>query len=343
MNGNSDSKGEASAETWSARRLLPIIDVHAHPSLSARMELLRRKDPAGRAFDEGIIIPDWNPRMALDVMDQHGIAAMMMSVPPGTHREAAKRAPALARQMNDEMATIIAAHPRRFGAFAVLPLSSIDASLVELCYALDELHFDGVCLPTNVEGVYLGDRRFEPLFAELNRRRSVAFVHPVAPTYISTLSLTFSPALMEFMFDSARAVASMIFSGMRRDYPDFAYIATHAGGVTPFLAGRFRTAQPVIVNQPLTLTSDEVRQGLESFHFDLTASTASTALASLMELAPTCRLMMGFDHPIRPERLIAPAIAEVVASPYLCDADLTAIARDNALKLLPRLASRLSA
>ena len=68
----------------------------------------------------------------------------------------------IARVSNDFYADLIARHPRRFGAFAALPLPDVDASLTEISYALDTLHLDGVMLLSNYEGMYLGDALFEP-------------------------------------------------------------------------------------------------------------------------------------------------------------------------------------
>ena len=73
-------------------------------------------------------------------------------------------------------------YPNRFGAFAILPLPDIKASIVELEYALDTLNLDGVVLLTNFEGIYLGDAYYDDLFYELNRRKAVVFVHPSVPS-----------------------------------------------------------------------------------------------------------------------------------------------------------------
>ena len=69
-------------------------------------------------------------------------------------------------------------YPDRFGAFALLPLPDVDGALRELEYSIDTLNLDGVVLMSNVEGHYLGDPAYEELFAELNRRKWVVFIHP---------------------------------------------------------------------------------------------------------------------------------------------------------------------
>nr|WP_323186232.1 amidohydrolase family protein [Streptomyces sp. NBC_01373] len=72
-------------------------------------------------------------------------------------------------------------HLGRFGTFVSLPLPDVDGSLEEIGFAFDELDADGVALQSHTHGVYLGDQRLDPVFAELDRRRAVVFLHPTSP------------------------------------------------------------------------------------------------------------------------------------------------------------------
>lgn len=80
--------------------------------------------------------------------------------------------------MAEAGAQIVRDHPGRFGLFASLPLPDIDGALAEIGYAFDILDADGVIMETNVHGVYLGDQRLEPVFAELARRGPPCFSTP---------------------------------------------------------------------------------------------------------------------------------------------------------------------
>ena len=122
---------------------------------------------------------EWDLEQRLVEMNNFGVQAQVLSVSsPGLRFWSGGKTAALARTLNDELATIVKAHPRRFGAYATVPLPDLPAALKEIAYCLDELRMDGVCLMTNYEGRYPGDPDFAPVMDELNRRKAVVFMHP---------------------------------------------------------------------------------------------------------------------------------------------------------------------
>lgn len=337
--------GERPADTKGreeARSMNLIIDVHTHPILPTWEGAydragLKRRD--GRPVEETMLLPVWTPEASLAVMDEHGVQAMMLSFPTGSHIVKGAVGQALARAMNEEMAAIVRRFPARFGAFAVLPLDDVDAAVREVDYALDVLGLDGVGLPTNVDGVYLGDERFAPLFEACNRHKAPVFVHPVAPAFFDQVNLPYRAPVLEYMFDSTRMIVSMVYSGMRARFSDFPMISTHAGGATPYLAGRLGAiASTVGIGEGRTMTSDEVMAGLKSFHYDVTASTTPVTLASLLQLVPSSQLLMGTDFPIRPVRYVPLSIRQIAESPILSESAREDIFNRTALGLFPRLA-----
>jgi predicted TIM-barrel fold metal-dependent hydrolase len=318
-----------------------IIDVHTHLMLKSWE---RAYDRAGLPRIEGRPVQhtqrliSWEPSQFLEIMDRNGIQAMVMSWPPGCDVARGSAGSETTRAMNEEYAAIVRSHPDRFGAFAALPLDDIDAAVGEVGYALDHLHLDGVCLPTNWEGQYFNDERFIPLFAELDWRRALIFVHPVQPVYMEQLALPYNVAVMEFMFDSTRMLTSLVYSGLRKQFPNFELISTHAGGATPYLTGRLAAVAGLLgVGNNRTMPPADVLEGLSSFHFDLSAATADTTLGSLLNLVPSTRLMFGSDTPIAPEFLIPVAKEDLNSSRLLDDNQRSDIFTGTALRLLPRL------
>jgi predicted TIM-barrel fold metal-dependent hydrolase len=84
--------------------------------LPSWIEGIRRLDPQGRAIIEGLPVPAWTPELAIETMDANGIEAMVLSNPIGTKGFTSAEGILLASRMNDEMAAILVAHPKRFGA-----------------------------------------------------------------------------------------------------------------------------------------------------------------------------------------------------------------------------------
>ncbi len=140
-------------------------------------------------------------------------------------------------QSNEICAGLRADHPHRFGAFATSPVPDIDAALEGLQHALDGLKLDGVILLSNYDGYYLGDPRFDRLFAELNRRKAVVFIHPATPPGFEQSHFGFPESMMDVCFDTTRTAFSLIINGVTRKYPDVRFILAHAGGTVPYIAG----------------------------------------------------------------------------------------------------------
>src|SRR5450755_1421497 len=129
----------------------------------------------------GINPPRWSLDGAIAYLDEARIDVAIASIStPGVHLGDDAAARILARRVNDYLADVKRDRPDRFGAFAALPLPDIEGSLDQIAYALDVLELDGVSVMTNAGGSYLGDSRFDPIFAELQRRAAVVFVHPIA-------------------------------------------------------------------------------------------------------------------------------------------------------------------
>src|SRR5260370_28816984 len=168
-----------------------IIDVHSHALLPLWLDAASKTLNISRDNFQiaGTRVPDWSVDIHLAMMDVHGIAACVLSWPSATSFLKGKPARDLARAMNEAFAEIVARHPTRFGAFAVLPLDDMDASIEEMSYALDVLKLDGVSSGTHVGGAYLGDSRFDTWFGEINRRGVTLVVHPIQPPSVGQVGL----------------------------------------------------------------------------------------------------------------------------------------------------------
>ncbi len=321
-----------------------IIDVHSHALLPLWL------DAASKALNiahdnlqiAGTPVPEWSVDRHLAMMDANGIAACVLSWPAATSFLKGKPARELARAMNEAFAEIVARHPTRFGAFAVLPLDDMNVAIEEMTYALDVLKLDGVSSGTHVAGAYLGDSRFDAWFGEMNRRGATLFVHPIPPLNAGQVSMGINVSILEFMFDSTRMATNMVLSGAKKKFSDVRLICTHGGGTIPYVASRISILEPLFgagPNRP-TLGGEEVLAGLSTFYFDLTASTAAASLDAIRYLVPPSQLMLGFDFPMMPSSTIPAALKKFEDHGYGAR-DRYDIVQGTALNLLPTLAERL--
>ncbi len=265
-------------------------------------------------------------------MDRHAIETAITSISePGIYFGNGIFRRDLARRCNEFSAQLIREYPQRFGALAILPLPDIDAALRELEYALDTLKLDGVVLLSSVDGRYPGDLLFDELFTELNRRKAVVFLHPAVPIINNELKLDLPPFLIEFVFDTTRAVTSLVYSGTLERCPDIRFIVAHAGGTVPYLAYRISMGQIMLPGAPQgTLTY------LKQLYYDTALSVNPNALRSLQELVDASHILFGSDYPFAPEVTLFLAVQGMQNFDAFDEQARKAIERESALALFPR-------
>jgi 6-methylsalicylate decarboxylase len=279
--------------------------------------------------------PDWTPELALELMDTHGIEVALTSLAqPGVGFGNAADAQALARRCNEYAAELVARWPARFGAFGTVPMGSTQAALDEIAYCLDALKFDGVSLFASYEENFLGDPRFDPVLAMLNERGAVVFVHPGLHPSSKGLALPWPAFMMEYLFDTTRAVVNLIFSGAIVRFPRVQFILPHAGGLAPYFAWRL-SVSPMIDKRLPQLTREEVYAGLRHFWYDNALSPGEQTFGSLDHVAASERIVFGTDFPFANPRVIAEMV-KTHESGFLPDARRAAIDRSNALALFPK-------
>jgi 6-methylsalicylate decarboxylase len=317
---------------------MSTIDVHSHVLPDFYLEALQR---AGVTNIDGFPTPDWSLTAHLKMMDSHDIQACVLSLSsPGLEFAEPDLAVELARKINILFSEIILDNPARFGAFALLPLPDVEASLKEIAYALDVLKLDGVGLFTNYEGVYLGDARFAPILDELHRRRAVAFVHPTKPADSDRLTLGYPAPMLEYPFDTTRMMLSLLDTDTLERCSHVRFILCHGGGALPLLVPRIG---PLMIAKKggnklsAVINLMRVERQVQSCFFDLTAATSPAYLASLKEMHDSSKLLMGFDFPFMPPRVIGKAKDGVSQFEGFSDKDKSAIDHTNAKDLFPRV------
>ncbi|VWD43059.1 amidohydrolase [Burkholderia lata] len=307
------------------------IDVHQHvvPPFWADALPAHGGDPSGWSS------PTWSPESAIAFMDSLEIQTGVLSLTaPGVQGWTGQAKRDMARQVNEYVAGLVAKWPTRFGNFATLPLPDVDGTLAEIDHAFDTLKADGVVLLSNYGGVYLGDPAFESVWAELDRRRAVVFIHPAKPA-IDAIPGMPGP-LLDYPFDTTRTAVQLVLNGVIARHPNVRIILSHAGGFLPYTAYRFAELAPGVRND--VPNRDGLLDLLRTFYFD-TALSAPSALPSLTAFAQPDRVLYGSDFPYAPPAVSTSFTHAQDAYAALGADRHAAINHANALPLFPRLAA----
>jgi predicted TIM-barrel fold metal-dependent hydrolase len=299
------------------------IDVHHHMLPPFYLDLRRAVPDAGK-------MPKWSPAQSIDDMEKNGVSTAMLSLAvSGVTFDAGESGRSLARKSNDFGAQLVKDHPASFGLLAALPLPDAKGSLVELEYALDTLHADGIALLSSYGDKWLGDADYAPVFEELNRRKAVVFVHPNAPNCCANLQAHVPASTMEFLFDTTRTIESLLMSGTFSRFPNVQFIFSHGGGAMPLLANRMARLFPkdLAAQAPKGVLYEIKRQ-----YYDTASASNPTSLKALLSIVPSSQVLFGSDFPF----LSAGDPASDLMSSGLPDTTLSAINRENAARLFQR-------
>jgi predicted TIM-barrel fold metal-dependent hydrolase len=330
---------------------LALIDVHHHVLLPEYEQALVRSgagDPS-RPFRRHD-----GPAVTVEKMAELGIAAAVvnpLSV-AGVHHGDDANARYLTRSVNDALAKFSSGAPDRIGFFATLPMPDVDGALAEMAYALDTLGADGVILLSHQNGVYVGDPKGEPLYAEMDRRGVVCFVHPTIPPYLpGGLDLRLWPAYFEYAFDTTRVAGNLIYHEYMRRFPRIKWLLAHAGGAFPYLSMRLRLMEELEIGgrkppfpsvgagRPFDERMPEgVTPYLDKFYYDVALAGADAPMAALTALAPQDRIFYGSDWPFVLRSFVVEQQENLTRMPHFSGARFAAMERGNARAMFKRFA-----
>lgn len=281
---------------------------------------------------------EWTPQKSLDAMDRFDIATAILSMAtPGVWFGNAEEARATARACNEYGARLIGDHKGRFGMFAALPLPDVEGSLREIEYAVDVLKLDGFGLITSYDRLWPGDKTFAPVWDELNRRKAVVYFHPTCPPMTYDLIADVPHAITEFVFDTTRAICSLLYTGTLSRCPEIRFIFSHGGGTAPYLADRIAS---VLRRPTATDVKARVPKGVEyelkKLYYDVVSISGNPpGMQALMGVGDPTRLLFGTDFPYyRIENTVENGLPKC----DLSDGEFQAIERSNALALFQRFA-----
>jgi aminocarboxymuconate-semialdehyde decarboxylase len=149
-------------------------------------------------------------------------------------------------------------------------------------------------------------------------------------------------SLIDFTADTTRAAAQMLYSNRFARTPSVKYIFAHAGGVIPYLAGRF-----AIVDEMNVIPGGDVRgaapAALRRLHYDTALSGSPPVLNMLREEVGLTQVLFGTDYPYLRRDIAVRSAREMRQTATLAEAERQAVLHENARRLFPRLSGALAA
>jgi 6-methylsalicylate decarboxylase len=307
------------------------IDVHAHYWTDDYLDLLVELGKTDTGTQRGMGAGGGAELDArLQLMDRAGVEMQVLSASPQLpHGDDRQKAVAAARFVNDQYAELVGRHPDRFRSFAAMPMPHIDESIAEMGRALDDLGMVGVTLNTTVLGRALVEPGFEPIFAELDRRAAVLFLHPAGNNACSPLirdsGLTW---MVGAPVEDTICVMQLITHGIPSRYPNIKIINPHLGGALAMLLQRADNYQWEAPGTP-----ERPSIAARRMWYDTVGQCHVPALRCAIDSLGADRLVLGTDFPYEAGDVFVRAI-EYIKDPQITPDVADAILERNAMALL---------
>jgi 2,3-dihydroxybenzoate decarboxylase len=312
----------------------PVIAIEEHywdPELTKHYtgtEAGRGGETEERLYDFGAL--------RLKEMDEAGIDVQVLSHgAPSTQKLGIDIAAELVRDVNDRLAKVCAANPRRFAAFAALPTVDPEAAADELERTVKKHGFKGAMIHGMANGEFVDHKKFWPIYARAEKLDVPVYFHPSLPDprvteiyyqdYAKDFPLVVRPA-WGFTVETATQAIRLVLSGVFEKHPKLKIVLGHFGETLPFLLWRIDMALKRPGQKPMSF------RDIFTSNFYVTTSGFFSDPALLC-----CMMEMSVDHILFavdwPFVMNKPAV-EWMADVPISDADKAKILSGNAQRLL---------
>ena len=264
----------------------------------------------------------------------------------------------IARDCNDEIADMCAAHPDRFAGFATLPMQDVRGAVAELERVMVELHFKGAMVNDHVNGRTFDEPEFVPFWEAAEQLGAVVFFHQGSDTVvIARIDRYHLDNSVGNLTERALTFGAIVGGGVIDRHPKLKLLLGHAGGYTAFGIARMDKAWEAareLVNEgvdPAVALGGEFgaeRELLEraadrspatrppsaylrSFYYDCCTYTGAT-LRFLVDTVGIDRVVFGTDYPA--PMVITDAVNWIKGLGSLTAAEKTAILSGNPARLI---------
>lgn len=174
----------------------------------------------------------WDPLTRLTEADTHGVNVQVLSTVPVMFSYWAKAEDCmyLSQFLNDHIAEVVRANPRRFAGLGTLPMQSPAHAIKEMERCMRDLNFVGFQIGSHVNDWNLNDEHLFPIFQAAEELGASIFVHPWDMMGEAKMQKYWLPWLVGMPAEVSLAICSMIFGGIFERLPKLRVCFAHGGG-----------------------------------------------------------------------------------------------------------------
>ncbi|MDX2548143.1 amidohydrolase family protein [Streptomyces sp. WI04-05B] len=331
------SKDHRNAKKEKKMRIVAVEEAFSIPGVIRQEAAIRQRlEATEETKREWFRRLDDVTELRLADMDANGVDMQVLSYStPGLEViEDPAEAVAVARQVNDHLAKVVASHPKRFAGFAVLPLQDPKAAVVELRRAVKELGLKGVLYNDHVRGHYLDEPQFRPVWAELERLGVTLYLHPAVIPADNWRVFDGYPLLVGPSWGWTATVGAhalrLIYGGVFDEFPGASVMLGHMGELLPFQMARLDSRYPVQVPVEKRVRHQPSYYLRNNVYATTSGVMSHAALLGAVHAVGVDRVLFSIDYPFESS---AEAVAFLRSAPY-APADLASIAHGNAERVL---------
>jgi len=222
----------------------------------------------------------------------------------------------LCRMINDGFAEIVGRHAEFPGFVAQVSLASPAGAVAEARRAVNDLGACGVQLYSNVNGTPIDKPQYEEFWSAMEQLDKPIWLHPARDAsradYVDEKKSLYEIWwTFGWSYETAAAMARLVFSKVLDRHPDLKIIVHHFGGIVPMLEGRIgpgwdqlgaRTSDEDYVSLRHSLKKRPLDYFKQDFYADTAVFGADAATVCGLAFYPAEKVVFASDCPFDPEK-----------------------------------------